>query len=499
MYSDYHGDIYTLVDLLRSLAEKYPDQIAYRYLLDDKGSEICYTYKQLDQHAQIIASELTQRNMMGKRVLMLYPSSMDFITSFYGCLYAGVTAVPVYPPKRNQKIGRLRAIIDDCEPDWVMTTTRVIELAEPLFKETPGLENLPWLTTDDLDYEQTATWNCPDINEHTLAFLQYTSGSTGNPKGVMLSHNNLLKNTEANYSSKPIPPGVNGVSWLPLFHDMGLIGGVIWPLYGCFTAILMSPTAFLQKPIRWLKAISDFKAVVSAAPNFAFEYCVENIPDKDFAGLDLSRWEVAILGAEPIRGDTLIKFVNKFRSIGFRPETFYPSYGLAESTVLVTGGLINVAPKMLNLDAVSLEYNQVVIQRDVFDFTEGPRQTFVSCGVPWMDHKVVIVNPHTCLQCKPDEIGEIWVSGPSVAQGYWGRDEVNKEIFQARLADTGEGPYLRTGDLGFLLNNELYITGRQKDVIIIRGLNHYPQDIEFTIGYCHEALKPESTGAFTIS
>jgi acyl transferase domain-containing protein/acyl-CoA synthetase (AMP-forming)/AMP-acid ligase II/acyl carrier protein len=475
----------TLVELLSYRAQNQPDQIAYTFLVDGETESVSLTYQELDQKARAIASQLLQQGVPGSRALLLYPPGIEFIAAFFGCLYAGFVAVPAYPPRRNQKMSRLQAIVADAEAVVALTTS--VQLAE-----NATLGAVPWITTDDIPSNIADTWQCPDIKNDTLAFLQYTSGSTGTPKGVMITHGNLLHNSQLIYNFYEHTPQSQGVIWLPPYHDMGLIGGVLQPMYGGFPVTLMAPAAFLQKPFRWLQAISHYKATTSGGPDFAYDLACRQITPEQLASLDLSSWEVAFTGAEPIRAQTLDNFAETFAPCGFRREAFYPCYGMAETTLIVTGGLKSATPIVRYVDTTSLAENQVI------DATGDAGKAIAGCGKSSPDQTVLIVNPESLTSCADGEVGEVWVSGPSVAQGYWNRPEQTKNAFGAYLADNQTGPFLRTGDLGCLQDGELLITGRLKDLIIIMGRNHYPQDIEFTVENCHPALRPAGGAAFAM-
>jgi 1-acyl-sn-glycerol-3-phosphate acyltransferase len=358
----------------------------------------------------------------------------------------------------------------------------------------PGFQALRWLATDNVADDLAEEWREPAVSGNTLAFLQYTSGSTAAPKGVMVSHSNLLHNSAYIKEACDLTADSVAVTWLPPFHDMGLIDGIIQPLYTGFPCFLMPPQAFLQRPVRWLQAISRYRAIHSGGPNFAYELCIRKITPEQCTTLDLSSWCSAYNGAEPIRKGTLERFAEAFGAYGFRLRFFYPCYGLAEATLMVSGGLLKDEPVFCTVQAAALEQNQSV---------EAPKQqqhvrTLVGCGRAIPDTEILIVRPELLTQCSPGEVGEIWVSGPSVAQGYWNRPEETEQTFWAYLADTGEGPFLRTGDLGFLKDGELFVTGRLKDLIIVGGRNHYPQDIELTVEQSHPALRSSGCAAFSV-
>jgi acyl-CoA synthetase (AMP-forming)/AMP-acid ligase II len=472
-------DASTLVEILRGRALDQPDRRAYTFLVDGETEEIHLTYGELDRQARVVAATLQDRKAEGERALLLYPPGLDYIAALFGCLYAGVTAVPVYPPdpsRLQRTLPRLQAIAKDSQSKIVLTTERMYDMGNFFLEQAPDLKRLSWLTTDGSTEGTEDGWRTPGLSSEALAVLQYTSGSTGSPKGVMLSHRNLLHNSAQIAEKFGHTPLSQGVIWLPPYHDMGLIGGILQPLCAGFPCTLMSPLHFLQKPIRWLEAVTRYGATTSGGPNFAYELCVRKIPPERRAGLDLSTWEVAFCGAEPIRKETWEKFADAFRSCGFRHEAFYPCYGLAEATLIASGGERLTSPGS-------------------FEKMDAP--AVIDCGGALKDQKIIIVNPESQSLCLPEQIGEIWISGPSVAQGYWKRPQETQQTFQAYLDDSGEGPFLRTGDLGFLRDSRLFVTGRLKDLIIIGGQNHYPQDIERTVEEAHPAIRPGCSAAFS--
>ena len=483
-----------LVDMLRHRAYCQPNDTAFTYLVDGESEQNDITYAELDRQARAIAAWLESRDLGGERALLLYPAGTDFIAAFFGCVYAGVVAVPVYPPRRNRSLNRIQAIADDAEAKVALTTDAVLRRVEPLIGETPQLKELMWLATCDVPQDMEQEWQMPDVHGDTMAFLQYTSGSTGTPKGVMLDHANLVHNSALIAHAFEHTRSGLGVFWLPSYHDMGLIGGILQPLYFGRPNILMSPMTFLQKPFRWLSAISRFRATTSGGPNFAYDLCVSKITPQQRETLDLSSWEVAFNGAEPVRKETLDSFTEMFEPCGFRREAFYPCYGMAEATLIVSGGYVGRHPIVGTFDADALSDGRVVERKP----GAGGTRALVGCGETLPDQEIVIANPVTMTTAAADEVGEIWVSGPSVAQGYRRRPEATKEIFEARLQDTGEGPFLRTGDLGFVKDGELFVTGRVKDLIIVHGVNHYPQDIELTMQRSHGRLRRDCGAAFAV-
>lgn len=491
-----NGEASTLVELLRRRALQNPQQESYTYLIDGETAGPRLTLAALERQARALGAVLQSFSMSGERALLLYPAGLEFITAFFGCLYAGVIAVPMPPPNTAQpqrSIPRLRTIAADARPRLVLTTSSILAKIEGLLARAPELRGLRWMATDTVASDAVQEWKEPEITRETIALLQYTSGSTAAPRGVMASHGNLIENSANISRAFEIAPESVSVSWLPVFHDMGLTNGVVQPLYGGRRCVLMPPQAFLQRPVRWLQAVSRYHATISGGPNFAYELCARKASREQIEALDLSSWRVAYSGAEPVRADTLKRFAGAFESCGFRSSAFYPCYGLAEATLIVTGGLVKDEPVLCTTQVAALEHHGVVESRG----SQSDVRTLVGCGRAMSGSKVVIVDPASSIACAADAVGEIWVSGPSVTQGYWKRPEETRHAFEAYCADTGEGPFLRTGDLGFLLDGELFVTGRLKDLIIIGGRNIYPHDIETTVEQSHPALRPSSCVAFS--
>jgi acyl-CoA synthetase (AMP-forming)/AMP-acid ligase II len=484
----------TLTELLRYRAAQQPHRRAYTFLRDGETDEVHLTYGELDRQARSIGAQLQHLGAAGRRVLLLYPAGLEYIAAFFGCLYAGAIAVPAYPPRLNRSIERLQAIVDDAQATVALTTTPMLSKLATEAEQSAHLTGLQWVNTDQLEAHLAEDWQEPVVESEALAFLQYTSGSTGTPKGVMLSHGNLLANLRMIQQSFRNTPDSIGVSWLPLYHDMGLIGCLLQPLYVGFPCILMSPMAFLQRPVRWLQAISRYQATGSGAPNFAYDLCARKVTPAQRATLDLSRWELAFSGAEPVRQATLERFATAFAACGFRREAFHPCYGLAEASLIVAGSHTTRLPVSRTVQKQALEQHRVVAT----SAGDAQGQTFIGCGQSLGSQQIAIVDPITRTRCAPGTVGEIWIAGANVAQGYWQRPEETTRTFHASLAETEEGPFMRTGDLGFLDGEELFITGRLKDVIIIRGSNHYPQDIELTVEQSHPSLRPGCGAVFAV-
>ena len=493
-YSQPDSERRTLVDCVRYWTELQPDRLAFSYLLDGETDEARYSYEELDTVSRSIAAHLMERGMQGKRLLLCYPPGPEFVTAFFGCQYAGATAIPAYPPRRNRKTARIEGIASDAKADMVLTKRRILDGIGGKLEKTSSLFHLDWVATDEIPLQQADDWKSPEVSPSDLAVLQYTSGSTGSPKGVMLSHEIMVNHLGMICDAFDLPVDEPCMSWLPAYHDMGLVGGILAPMYGGIPNYLMSPLAFMQKPARWLQGISTFGVTTTGGPNFAYALCVQQVTEEQMEGMDLSRWSLAYNGAEPIRASTLENFCEKFSAVGFRPEVFYPCYGMAESTLLVTGGTRGGLPVQRTFDDESLHEHRVV---PVSPDAESAR-TLIGCGQVLPDEEVVIVDPKTYKHLPPGQVGEIWVDSPGVGLGYWDRLEETEQTFKAKLSDSGGGPYLRTGDLGFLKDNQLYVTGRLKDLIIVRGVNRYPHDIELTVEQSSTRLQAGAVGAFAV-
>ncbi len=483
-----------LVDLLRRRALNQPEQTAYKFLFDGEAVGPSLTYAALDRRVRAVAAHLQQLDADGERVLLLYPPGLEYIVAYFGCLAAGAIAVPAYAPKQNRHLARVQAIAADAQARFALTTKTLLSQAATVLDSDSGLVQVHLIASDCIPQELADECVEIEIVSAALAHLQYTSGSTATPKGVMVTHGNLMHNSE--YIAQGFDHSSESVSltWLPHFHDMGLLDGIIQPLFNGFPGYLMSPTTFLQQPYLWLQAISRFGVTHTGGPNFAYDLCVRNISDEQLETLDLSSWRVAYNGAEPVRSDSLERFAERFASRGFRRSAFYPAYGLAEATLKVTGGTASAEPVFLSTQADALKQNRFVPANT----GEPGATTLTSVGSPSLGTKVRIINPDTLTECHPGHIGEIWTAGPSVARGYWNSPEETEATFHAYISDTGEGPFLRTGDLGFIKYGELYVTGRLKDLIIIRGLNHYPQDIELTMDQSNRFVRPGCGAAFSV-
>lgn len=482
-----------LVAVLQHWAQCRADKPAF-YFTDgeDPSLDKCLTFGQLDAAARSVAGYLQTYGKVtpGQRVLLVYPPVLDFVIGFFGCLYAGATTVPAFPPRRNRKGQRIHGIARDCQAQVALTNNYVRRQIEGDANWVEW-ESFSIIATDALAEDYSDSWKPTNISPDDLAVLQYTSGSTGQPKGVMLSHSNLVRNTELIMLAFQTERNSMGVSWLPTYHDMGLIGGILESVFiGC-PMVLMSPMAFLQKPIRWLRTISRYKATTSGGPNFAYQLCVDKITDEELQGVDLSTWQTAFNGAEPVRAATLKQFNERFSKFGFRDTAFLPCYGMAETTLIVTGGPQPKPAVLRTFDSAALDQQKVV---PCTAACENARE-LVGSGAVLPGETVLIVDPETFEVLAPDAIGEIWISSPSVGLGYWEREEITEEIFHAKTA-SGEGPFLRSGDLGFMHEGQLFVAGRLKDMIIVRGVNRYPQDIEQTAEHSHDIMQSGLVAAF---
>jgi FkbH-like protein len=472
----------TLVELLRLRATRQANAIGYTFLAEGEAEQDPTTYGQLDLQARTIAAHLQRKNLAGQRALLLFPSGISPLAAFFGCLYARVVPIPCSISRIRRERGSIKSLYIDAEPSVALCTQAQLPALKRSFEEE-GIR-LPLFGTNSLPTDCCDEWDEPDCGADDVAYLQYTSGSTSSPKGVAISHRNVLHNLSYIDADFQHSETSASVTWLPYYHDMGLIYGLLQPLYNAFPCWIMSPTAMAQHPIRWLKAITKFRATHSGGPNFAYDLCVRSSsPDERQRGLQLNCWRVAFVGAEPVRHRTLESFAEVFGPAGFSWDSFYPAYGLAEASLKVTGGRPGEKPALLDVQAESLETNQIVIAA-----CSGPgTKRLVGCGSSAHGVEVIVVHPDTHVPCRDLEVGEIWVSGPSNARGYWNRLAETSETFYAHMAESNR-PFLRTGDMGFLHNRELFVTGRSKDLIIIRGQNHWPQDIEETAENCHPAL-----------
>ena len=490
------NDCATLVELLRMRASQAPHQLAYTFLQDGIREAEAITYADLDRAARAVAVDLLQssdRVKPGGCVLLVYPPGLEFLAAFFGCLYAGLIGIPAPPPdgaRIKRTFPRLRTILDDSGSNLVLTTDAIYQFAH-------GLDQggTIWKRSEHIDRNLADSWRPAAIGTGDLAYLQYTSGSTSSPKGVCITHASVLRNLRLFQRAWGYSEDSISVTWMPYFHDYGLVDGLLQPLYTGIPCYVLSPVTFIKRPLRWLEAIHRYRGTHTQAPNFAYEHCLKKITPQQRDALDLSSLRVASTGAEPVRESTLRRFVDYFAPSGFRPAAFCPGYGLAEATLVVATKRHDEPFNVCEVDAAALERDgRYMAARD-----NAIARSLVSCGPPVGDLQLQIVNPQTARRCAIHEVGEIWVSDPSVASGYWGRTEESAAVFKVRLSDAPDlGEFLRTGDLGFVREGELYMTGRLKDLIITGGVNHYPQDIEWTVQQCHAGIRTDSCAAFSV-
>ena len=487
----------SLVDIIRHRAATEPDRHAYVFLANDLKESLVLRYSELDHFVSRMASRLQQFGIRDERVALLYPHGPDFLIALFACMFVGAVAVPILPARRpGQSLERMRSVLMDASPKLALTTSDYKDaLSHMAASHVPSMTVVveEGLNSNGIDPD-LPTIPPRKVSRAAICLLQYTSGSTDSPKGVMLRHANILHNQKAILQRFQHTRDSVVVSWLPVYHDMGLIGMLFQPLYVGYPCILMSPITFLQRPGRWLQAITRFRATTSGAPNFAYDLCVDRIDERDCEGLDLSSLEIAYNGAEPIRIETMKRFIAKFAPYGFRREAFFPCYGLAEATLLVTSNAKLRPFRTRRLDSEILETQHLAVPGS----NDSSVREFVGCGRSPVNQSARIVDPARFRVLDDGQIGEIWVSGPCVAAGYWNRMDETAKTFNAYVTGDDNTPYLRTGDLGFLDDGELYVTGRIKDLIIIRGRNHYPQDIEATAESSHPALRRSSGAAVLI-
>jgi acyl-CoA synthetase (AMP-forming)/AMP-acid ligase II/acyl carrier protein len=464
----------TYIEVIKNRVLERPDHVVFRFLNDGVNENESLSYKQLELKSKALGAQMQEYGKKGDRVLLLFPPGLSYVASIFSCFYSGFVAVPAYPPRRNHKLTRLNTIIADSGAGISIISRKVYNDIERNFADDEKLKSIKWIIYEDIPDDKATRWVETEIFPDDIALLQYTSGSTGNPKGVMLSQLNLLYNSEYIHRTFEFNTSSVGVNWLPIFHDMGLIGGVLQSAYLGLLNVGMPPTAFLKNPLNWLKAMEKYGGTTGGGPNFGFDYCLEKISDEDKKCLDLSKVKTFYCGAEPVRKPTMEAFSREF---GIEQRQMYPVYGMAETTLIASGGYQSENPKYITLKSDKLSKGIIEIASDDYD----RKVELVGCGHAWMETVIEIVEPETFNKLPELNVGEIWISGPTVAKGYWEKPEETERTFNAFTKNGNEGPFLRTGDLGFIKDGELYITGRLKDMIIIRGVNYYPNDIEFTI------------------
>jgi acyl-CoA synthetase (AMP-forming)/AMP-acid ligase II len=485
----------SLTALLRHRAAVQPDDRAYVALSDRGHEDRTINFAELDRRAAALARQIAGRAASGERALLLFPMGIDCLVAFFACLYAGIIGVPMMVPRRQSARDASASILADCDPRLALTTAELLSGARGDLTGRFRHAGLEWLAVDTTPADEVDAVELPGARRDDIAFLQYTSGSTSAPKGVMVSHGNLLANLEMIRIACGNTRASTYVSWVPLYHDMGLILNALQALYVGASCVLLPPLAFLQRPYLWLRAIHDYRAEVAGGPNFAFDLCVDRLRPEQLDGLDLSCWKLAFVGAEPVRAATIERFTKTFRPYGFDPQAMWPGYGMAEATLLITGGDRGQGPIVRTVSRAGLLRHEAVPPCE-----EPDAQPVVGCGRALAGEDIAIVDPETRTRLGPGRVGEIWASGGNVAQGYWQNPEATEATFRAPIAGEADRQWLRTGDLGFLdAAGELFITGRIKDVIIIRGANHYPQDIEDTVQGSHPAMRRHGGAAFTIA
>jgi acyl-CoA synthetase (AMP-forming)/AMP-acid ligase II len=489
------ADLPSLAAVLRHRAAEQPNDRAYLALSDRGREDAAVTFAELDRRAFALARRLSLCARPGERALLLFPMGIDCLVAFFGCLYAGIIAVPMMVPRRQSARDASSSILADCTPRLALTTAELAEGARGdllgRFREG-GLE---LLAVDAPGGEMPVGPDLPEPRRDDFAFLQYTSGSTSAPKGVMVNHGNLLANLEMIRIACGNTRASTYVSWVPLYHDMGLILNALQALYLGALCVLLPPMAFLQRPYLWLRAISDYRAEVAGGPNFGFDLCVERHRPEQLDGLDLSCWKLAFVGAEPVRAATIERFAATFRPYNFDPQAMWPGYGMAEATLLISGGRRRAGAVVRDFSRAGLLANEALPPRDPAD-----AQAIVGCGRALVGEEVAIVDPETGVRLGHGRVGEIWVAGANIAHCYWQNPSATEATFGAQIAGEADRCWLRTGDLGFIDGTgELFITGRIKDVIIIRGANHYPQDIEDTVQSSDAALRRHAGAAFAVA
>lgn len=480
----------SLVALLARRAAEQADDRAYVFVSDRGTEEAALTFRQLRETATALAARLIASAQPGDRAILVFPPGIEFMVAFFGCLMAGIIAVPMMMPRRNSARDSSAAILANCTPALALTTSTIALRGD--LRARFAQENIRWIEVD-LTEAAGATVDLQEPAPDDLAFLQYTSGSTSEPKGVMVSHANLLANLEMIRIALGNTRQSTYVNWVPLYHDMGLILNALQALYVGATCVLMAPNAFMQRPLGWLRAISHYRAEVACGPNFGFDLCVSRYRADQMDGVDLSSLRIALNGAEPVRADTIARFIETFAPHGFDPRAIYPAYGMAEATLLISGGTRGGGHVMRSVSRTALQAHAAEAPAD-----PGDAQFVVGCGCALTGEQIAIVNPESRQRLAADRVGEIWISGANVARAYWRNDAATREELNAKIAGE-DGRWLRTGDLGFLDHTgELFVTGRIKDLIIIRGINHYPQDIERTVQSQDSALRENCGAAFSV-
>ena len=487
----------TILDILNWRAIHQSDKIAFTYLVDGELDQQTITYAELVTKSKALAASLQEQNLANQRAVLLYPSGIEFIIAFFGCLYAKAVAVPVYPPhpmRFEAEWQKVSSIMKNAQTKIVLTQALVVGFIQHTKFDDESIQESNWLATDTVSDEYAAKYQATDIGRTELAYLQYTSGSTSEPKGVMIEHQHIVANAKLADEMIELSEQIVSVSWLPLYHDLGLLGFIITPIFKGYHSVLLSPLHFLQKPVRWLQAITRFKADRTASPNFGYELCIKKVTEDELKEINLSHLKISGNGGEPTRWDTMSKFLEKFSQTGLNKHALYPGYGMAEAVVfMVSARKLREQSIVYHVNAEKLQNNRI----EIVALNHPQAKSVTTCGTTGRNHQIKIVDPNTLSPCDNDQVGEIWFAGPSVASGYWQNEEDSGVIFKAKLPDDSTN-WLRTGDIGCLIDGNLIVTGRLKDLIIVRGRNYYPQDIELLAERSDPVLRTGCGAAFSI-
>ncbi|WP_128431868.1 fatty acyl-AMP ligase [Streptomyces cyaneus] len=465
----------SLPEILAARAQAHPDALALRFLPDGTTDHpVDWTYRDLDRRSRLVARGLRRRGLAGGRMVLALDPGLDYVAALFGVLRAGCTVVPAFPPSGRRAVARFVSVLADCAPQAALADGRFASKAAELAGAYPNDgngESVQWIFPDERPCRRDDGTDT-SVRLADPALIQYSSGSTGDPKGIVLTHENLVGNCRALEAHIGMEPDRVGCSWLPPYHDMGLMGTIMLAVHGGWPLVMMAPGHFVQDPHRWLKALTEYRVTITVGPNFAFDLCTSSISDADLAGLDLSSLRQVFCGSEPISAATLERFRERFAGCGYDAASVIPCYGLAEATLFVTGSAATSG----------------AVRTEPLDGTGTP---VVGCGIAAVGHEVLVVDPGALTVLPEGRVGEIWVAGPNVAAGYWRRPDLSAETFGARLSGATEAgrKYLRTGDLGFVRDGELFVTGRLKDLIVVDGRNLYPQDLEASVERCHGELR----------